>query len=89
MENNNVPPAANALRIAVDIYSQIHATPPLSLEDFAATLQEYTEALDAICERRSILDRYRSATRDLARFLQAMIEKATAERYREMKHDWA
>ncbi len=88
-ESNNVPPAANALRIAVDIYSQIHATPPLSLEDFAGTLQGYAEALDAISNQRLIPDRHKGAAKELTRFLQALIEKATMERFREVKHDWA
>lgn len=89
VQEQNVPPAANALRIAVDIYNEIHATPPPSLESFAGTLRTYADTLRAVCEYGAIPDEFRASTDDLIRFLQAMVEKATTERYREFKHDFA
>jgi hypothetical protein len=82
IKDRNVPPAASALRIAVDVYSRIHATPPSNLEDLGETLAKYVEILDEIREKQFVPTQYKSVVQDLNRFLQAIVQKAIDERYR-------
>ena len=89
VRENNLPSAATALGIAVEIYRQLHATPPSNVEDFAGTLTSYVHALDIIDHEQRIPENLRETTSQLSRFLEALIEKANSERYRELKHDYA
>ncbi|MBI4220813.1 MAG: hypothetical protein HY682_11760 [Chloroflexi bacterium] len=89
VRENDLPSAATALGIAVEIYRQVHSTPPVSLDDFAATLNGYVRALEVIDQEHRIPDALRDTTSQLSRFLEALIEKANSERYRELKHDYA
>lgn len=89
VKEQNVPRAATAFRIAVDIYNDIHATPPASLTEFGEKLRSYVATLDAIREKRAVPQEFKTVANELERFLRAVVQKATEERYRIVKHDHA
>jgi len=68
--------------MVVEIYTQIHATPPANLNDLARTLSKYADVLGAIRERQAIPPGSVDVVQDLNRFLQTMVQKAIDERYR-------
>jgi hypothetical protein len=81
IRDRNVPPAANALRIVVNVYTQIWATPPATFNDLEQKLRGYVEVLDTISEKQAISTHQEDAVKDLNRFLDAMVQIAIAERY--------
>ena len=87
VREHNVPPAATALRIAVDVYTDIHATPPLSLQDLSDTLKEYLAVIDEVQAER--VPKKPDLQAGLARFLDALVQRATIERYRAITHQLA
>lgn len=82
VKDRNVPPAASALRIAVEVYTQVHATPPANLQDFADTLRHYNDILDQIGETEFVPEGKEALVTNLNRFLEGISQKAIAERYR-------
>jgi hypothetical protein len=81
IKDRNVPPAANALRIAVEVYTQIHATPPARFDDLEQMLKQYVEVLNQISIREAIPPEGRETVKELNRFFSAMVQKAISERY--------
>jgi len=85
IREQNVPTAATALRVAVEVYRSIHATPPASLEDLARKLKGYTATLDTVEHGPAGEKVQEKPLNELIRFIEALIERASTERYRATK----
>jgi hypothetical protein len=85
IREQNVPTAATALKIAVDVYRSIHATPPASLEDLARRLKDYAATLDSVGQGLAVEKAREKPLNDLIRFIEALVQRASTERYRATK----